>query len=1193
MLGDILGFEWRYHTRQLTFPVVALVFAGMAAFFVGTGYGPANVNVNASYTVAQTLGLLSLFSVFLLTIFCTSAAMRDLEHGMAEIVFSTPVGKARYLAGRFIGAVATSLVVMSLAALVLMFAPFVVRVDPARLGSLHPLFYLWALLVFVLPNMVLIASVLFAIAALSRSTLATYMGAIGIYAAYLVTALLVDSPLMAGAAPPTPEGLARAAMLDPFGLSAFFEQTRYWTPAERDVRLVALTGRMLANRAVWSGFALAVLAATYARFSLRVEGGVKRRRDRGVSRSEVAPAVTYRPVAVATAARATPAAGIASSLRLELRHLLHGWTFRIFLVLWTVVITMQAIGEIGGGEYGTRLVPSTGVLLSAFHLPMLLLGTLGIVYYAAEMAWRERVVRFDALVDTTPAPGAVFYLGKVLALLALPFIMGAIAVVLGAVIQAMHGMRVVNPQLALGVLWYTAVPLALFAVGAMALQVVAPNRWIGLIAGLLFAMLSRQGASVGLEHPMLRFGAAPSVAYSEMDGFGPIAGSFSAFMLYWTCAALLLASLSALLWRRGVDPGIAERVRRLFASSGTRTRRLVAVIALPFVAIGGWLAWKTTMVEAWHGREARLAWSADYERSYRRLASVPQPSIVGVRIGVSIFPRERRAELGGELTLENRTVQPIDSVWIARPGGVKRAIVQMASSRAARHDDRLGMSVFSLSRSLMPGDRATVSYAVSVDRGSMRAGDFGYDVAENGSVLTSMLVPVVGYGPSHEIRDPAQRRAHGLTGEPTKIRALDYADTMAASPARPNAAWLTLDATISTDEDQTAFAPGRLAHSWRQDGRRHFRYVSDGPITPVYAFVSGRYAVRRATQDGVELSVWYHPAHARNVDTMLVAARRSLSMFGARYGAYPHRALRIVEVPSWSNFGAFALPGTILFTEDRGFLGEPRPGEVDLITRRIAHEVSHQWWPHRLDPADVSGASFLVETLAKNAEQLVIEAMHGPDAVADILRFDEDRYLAGRTGEREAEPPLLEVRGQEYLYYGKGGVVMSGLRDLLGAAAVDRAIARLLATRSGPNGAAVSLDFQRELLAAMDDRPESERALVRQWLGGITLYDVRVDTAVVTARPGGGYHARVDLTAVKSIRAGASEPDVLLDGEAIGVALLGGSPRHSIFVGTVPFTRGRARLMLDLPTKPLYVVADPFVRRIDRERSNNRKRFVD
>jgi hypothetical protein len=86
---------------------------------------------------------------------------------------------------------------------------------------------------------------------------------------------------MAGAAPPTPEGLARAALLDPFGLSAFFEQTRYWTPAERDARPVALVGRLLLNRLLWLGVAGAVLAVVYWRFTFRVGGAPAGRRGAG------------------------------------------------------------------------------------------------------------------------------------------------------------------------------------------------------------------------------------------------------------------------------------------------------------------------------------------------------------------------------------------------------------------------------------------------------------------------------------------------------------------------------------------------------------------------------------------------------------------------------------------------------------------------------------------------------------------------------------------------------------------------------------------------------------------------------------------------------------------------------------------------------------------------------------------------
>src|SRR5215208_2101079 len=113
MLTGMLAFEWRYHTRRLTFLASAVGLAAMAGALVQTGYGPPAVDVNAPSVVMQSLGLLSLCMVFVLTVFCANAALRDVEHGMTEIIYATPVGKPRYLFGRFAGALLAALTVMA------------------------------------------------------------------------------------------------------------------------------------------------------------------------------------------------------------------------------------------------------------------------------------------------------------------------------------------------------------------------------------------------------------------------------------------------------------------------------------------------------------------------------------------------------------------------------------------------------------------------------------------------------------------------------------------------------------------------------------------------------------------------------------------------------------------------------------------------------------------------------------------------------------------------------------------------------------------------------------------------------------------------------------------------------------------------------------------------------------------------
>ncbi|MCC3160047.1 hypothetical protein LJ737_22610 [Hymenobacter sp. 15J16-1T3B] len=1192
MLPGLLHFEWRYHTRRGPFAVAAAALAVISAFLVGTGYGPANVHVNSPYVVAQSLAVLSLLGVFVLTVFCAPAALRDVEHGMTGIVWATPVGKPRYLLGRLGGALLAGAAVLTLAAAVLLLAPLLLPVAPERLGAVRPGAYLWALLVLVLPNLLLVGAVLFAVATLTRSTLATYVGAVAIYALYLVTALLIDSPLMAGTAPPTPEGLARAALLDPFGLSAFFEQTRYWTPAERDGRLLALSGHLLLNRLLWLGVTAAVLALVYARFSF--DEPARRPAPRVRAGAEAVPDVAYGPVAPVWGSGAAFRRALGWALRLELRYILRGWPFLTLLALWVFVVGMECSAQTGGGEFGTHLLPTTGLMLDAIRLPLLLLGTVVVVYYAAEVVWRERVLGVAPLLDATPAPNGVFFLAKAAALSALPVLLALVGIAVGAATQLVQGYAQVEVGLYLTLLWLAGLPLVLFALGALALQVVSPNRWLGMMAGLLLAFVAYRGSVVGLEHPMWHFGTGPSGAHSDLDGFGPVLPSFAAFMLYWALLAGLLTALSGGLWARGTEVRLGARLRTLPQQWRPGTRRLLLAGTGLLAAVACWLYWQTTVRHPWQSRAAHEAWQADYERTYRPLARQPQPAIVAVRTQVDLYPRARRAAIRGSYVLENQTARPLDTVLVQWPEDVAEARLALPGARLLRHDARFGVDLLRLPRPLPPGARTRLPFRLALDRSGVRAGGFGYDVTANGSMLMSAEVfPSLGYRPGRELSDPAARRRQQLQAPATATPALPRtaAELAAVHAAGPGRAWLTLDATVSTDPDQTALAPGQLVRRWTRHGRRYFHYRQPRPITPNFGFLSARYAVRRARQGPVTVEVWYHPQHAANAPRMLAAATRSLRVLTARYGAYPHSTLRIAEVPAWAPFGAYALPGLVLFTEDRGFTADPQSADVDLVLRRVAHEVSHQWWGHTLDPADVRGGSTLIETLAKHSEQLVLADAYGPGSLPAVLAFDEDRYLAGRTVEAAAEPAMLAVDDQAYLYYGKGAVMMNSLRVRLGPAAVDRALTRLLATYGGPRGGATTRDLWTALLT--EATAPADRAAVDEWLTGRVIRELRVDTALVTPT-GGQYLAEVRISARKT--AGQGRRDVALnpDGESFDVAVLDGPPGtgRELYRAEAPVVDGRIQLQLRLGRRPAYVVVDPAVRYLDRDRTNNQRRFA-
>ena len=291
-------------------------------------------------------------------------------------------------------------------------------------------------------------------------------------------------------------------------------------------------------------------------------------------------------------------------------------------------------------------------------------------------------------------------------------------------------------------------------------------------------------------------------------------------------------------------------------------------------------------------------------------------------------------------------------------------------------------------------------------------------------------------------------------------------------------------------------------------------------------------------------------------------------------------------MPATGRFSGFAVPGTIFVVEDRGFLTDRSdPQRIDAVSKRVAHEVAHQWWGHQVAPAERPGASALVETLARYTEQRVLAALHGEPAVPPVLAFELDRYLTGRAG--GDEPPLAAVEDQSYLYYSKGALVMAAMRDLIGERATNAALRHLVTeARAGrqPDVADLLASLQREATAA-------QRLLIAEWWNAVVLYDLRLARARATPVAGSRLRLDLDVTARKSAWHEGREAPLALDeeleiavySEDPGVGGRGGVPLH---LGRHRL-RGDARISLEVAAGARYVLVDPNLLRIDRNRADN------
>ncbi|PTL75862.1 M1 family aminopeptidase [Vitiosangium sp. GDMCC 1.1324] len=1201
MLSELIRFEWRYHSRQAAFAAAALGFFFFGFALTATGFGPASVKLHAPWLVAESLGFLSLLSVFALAIFSANAVTRDDEHRMAELLYCTPVGKFQYLASRFAGSFLAALCAFSFSVVGMLVASFMPWQDAERAGAVNVFSYLWAFAVLVLPNMLFAAALLFSLAASTRSTLASHVGAVAVYVLYFICAALTDSPLMAGSAPGSGDGLALAALVDPFGLSGFFDQTRYWTSAEQNTRFVALRGVFLLNRLVTLAAAALLLVGVYRLFSFRV---LRKSKGAGGSGSGVhgvsegsgpvfphmlpergLRALTRAPAPADRGTLGPWLAAYGSAVKLELRTLLKSIPFLLVLLLWVALVATEILSDLKGGEYGSLSHPTTSLILSSLRQPLSLMGMIVLVYYSTELIWRERRFRFADTLAATPVLGSAFVASKwtALAVLILSIIVSGIFV--GLAVQVSHGYWNFEPGLYLSLFYFEGVPLLLFAAAAVFLHALSPGRYVGMLLVLLAGLLRQQGGALGLEHHLWRFASAPRVPYSDMNGFGHLATPFHWFMIHWGALGLLLGVGASVLWRSAVGSTLGERLRFL-RRGWARTHRPVSVLLLAVWALtGGWILYNTDGLNERMSARELLDWKADYEKAYKPFAQLPRPTISSVTTDVELYPEDRRSRVSGRYQLVNETKTDIHEVLVAVGRRARQVELSVPGAKLASRDERFGMYRFELDEPLAPGGRTELHFAFEFSNPGFVDDEPDTSLVGNGSFIMSLRgFPSMGYRATYELQEPRERRKRGLP-EGTQREDSPHGEEPEVTE------WLDFDATVSTSADQIAVAPGRLERQWEKDGRRYFHYRSESRMTNFFAFASARYEVSKLQHRDITIEIYSHPGHGYNVERMLRASAATLDYMEKHFGPYPHEQLRIVEVPSYWRFGGLAMPGTIFFVENRGFLTDSTdPERLDLVSRRIAHEVAHQWWGHQLSPVRGAGASTLVESLTKYSELMVMEGMYGRERVRDFLSFELDRYLSGRSNEEGREMPLARVGDQPYIYYGKGALVMYALKELLGEEPVNRALRELLRVQGGPGGAPTTRDLLAQLYAVA---PRELHPLVNDWLEEITLYDLKLESAAVTPLPGGRYEVKMRIAAARSRADGSgNESPVGLD-EKIPVGIFSAHPdsasgsNHILYLQPCALRSGLNELSAVVDAKPAVVAVDPYITRVDRSRFDN------
>jgi ABC-2 type transport system permease protein len=1186
MFFKVAAFEFRYQLRQPAFWVIAILFALLGFGLIGVPNldvsAGGNVYKNAPYALSVLHLIMATFFMLGSTIIVANVVVRDVTSGFGPIVQSTRMSRFAYLYGRFTGAfLATALCFLSISIGIFAgtLAPWV---DQQTMGPLRPGDYLFAYLVMGLPSVFLTSALFFALATVTRSMMATYVGVVAVFIGYMVTTGVLGSKQ---------ELEVIMAWAEPFGSGAFSLVTKYWTPLERNTLNAPLSGVFLGNRLLWTAVGLAILAATYWLYRPTARGAKAGTVDK-LRKLAAAPAQTAR-----IAPLAQPSYGFKAGwtqlwarIRFEMALVFKSPAYVVLMLLglaFAITILMVS-GEI----YGTPVYLVTRVVITALTGSFGLVAMIVAIYYSGELIWRDRERKVHELIDATSSPDWTFLLPKTLALILVLASILVVGMIAGIGMQIFRG--IYDFEIGKYLLWYVlpnSFGFGLIAILAVVVQSLSPNKYVGWAIMVVYLISTIVLGTMGFNHVLYRYGAEIGVPLSDMNG----RGDFWKFALwtqaYWLAGAVLLLVLAYGLWRRGTETRFLPRIRRLPHRLKGPAGLIGGVALAAFVGLGAFIFINTNVWNEYRTNTQTERLQADYEKTLLRYENTPQPSITDVKLDLDLQPYDSRLVTRGTYVIENRTGAPLQEMHLRWNDDLEMKSLTVQGARMAREWPEFDYRIYRFDTPMAPGEKRTVSFETVLAQHGFKNSGNSTRLVDNGTfVSNSEFAPMIGMNRSFGlITDRAKRRKYGLEGD---MRPAKLEDLSATSANYIGADWVNTDITVTTAADQTPLAPGYQQSDVVTGDRRTVRFVSEAPVLYFLSVQSARYDVTRQAHNGVDLVVYHDPAHTRNVPRMMTALSNSLDYFQANFSPYQFRQARISEFPAYATF-AQSMPNTFAWSEGFGFIADfSDETKIDYVTYVAAHEFAHQWWAHQIVGANMQGMTLTSETLAQYSALMVMEKMYGPDKIRRFLKYELDSYLRARGMERLEELPLIRVENQQYIHYNKGAVVLYLLRDQLGEEAVNRALSQLLdryAFKGAPYARSVDLV---DLLRA--NAPADKQALITDLLEKITLYDLRATATSATRRTDGKWDVSITIEAKKLYVDGKGKETEAPLNETLDIGLFTAKPGDGAFDRSKvlvferrPIRTGTQTLRFVTDQKPTFAGVDPYNKWIDRNSDDN------
>ncbi|MDU0113447.1 M1 family aminopeptidase [Psychrosphaera aquimarina] len=1206
MFLSLLKFEFRYLSRQLSWWLGLVMLTAFGFFLSGKVVASGNVLALSPHNLTYAMTFVSQIAIFTTTLITANSALRDTQYDFIAFVKTKPVNNIKLMLSRFVSLYVMSLVIVLSAVTAMLLPVLLTDYDPEIYGYFDVSYILWPIAVVVLPNLLFTASLLFASACVFNTTIMTFVSGISIYVFYLLSAALLDSPMFTGSDPLARGEINYASLFDPFAVSAFLEQSQYWTTIEKNTLLVKLTDNFLYNRLIWLMASLLLLTGLgfqpFSKLKGKVKGYLKRKNEKNANCLLIPPATKtenteqsidggYQPQTP------TPNLWVAfkAFVMLELRMTLRGTSFILLFVLIALLTLAQVINGMENNFFVGVQHAYTSSLLPYMTKPLEVIGLFVVVFFSGEMIWRAKDIKFDGVVGVVPTPSWLSFISQIVVMACITFLMFLVTILIALGYQISSGFTPDNLHLYLAVIGLEGLPLLLMAILCLSIQSISLNKYVGFVitAGILLVFKTDVATLIGVDHNLLRFTDTGPHHYSDFSGYDFYSKSSFWFVVYWTLVTTCFALVCYVLSKRTIDESLLAATKRFTSLSSKFEWRGLQLTLSSTVLVGSFVFYNTNILNPYLTKAQAEQNSLSYELEFKQYKQASAPKISDVYVEVDFYPTQHKVSINGHYWLANQSDEYIQNFLISLPNPEQAFEFSLDQGSISKVHDELNVVEVKLNNALPPEGKVKLNFTTRLAKIGFKNADKDISLLTNGSYFHgSSLLPFIGYDSAHEIQNDDIRIEYGLAKKDS-LPALVEGKEYNLHGHEKDASWINFEAVMSTQIAQTAIAPGELQNQWQENNRAYFHYKVNQPMSNFLGFASAQYQIKSIQPGNTAINAYYLEQHDKNIELMLNTAAKSLQYFEREFGEYPYPELNLVEIP---NRGfARAYPATIYISEHVGFKEkiplDSDSADLDNFSYLIAHEVAHQWWGHQLASAKTEGEVLLIESLADYSALMVMKEIYGDDYVKQVLQHSTQQYLIGRSSDHLGETPLFKMLGQRYLRYHKGPVVFNAIRQLMGEGKLNQALKKLLEQKgSVKSNYATSLDLVANIKALATEQHKKQ---IEEWLTEIVTYELSIRDSYVEPLANGKYKVTVNVSGL-TIKQNTPVQQSPLDFVhtvtlAVYSEVLG--ELYLLKQQAIQMINGQQQVELILDTEPSKLVLDPDYLFIDRNRINNEQRL--